>query len=80
MAQGKQPRWLDSYYFGFEPTGCDPVDAILEAVARAGKGYHHTESWADSYDGNPSYVDKIQSAANEAAAAFGQPLPSPPKE
>ena len=44
----KQPRRLDSYYFSFEPTGCDPVDAILEAVARAGKGYHHTESWSDS--------------------------------
>jgi len=37
---------MDAYYYGFQRTGFQPVDAILSAVAVAGKGSHHTESWA----------------------------------
>ena len=66
-------RYLSAYYFSFEATGCDPVDAILEAVARAGKGYHNTSEWTEpDFDGGPSYVDKIQAAAQEAAQAFAE--------
>lgn len=39
---------MDAYYYGFTRTGFGPVDAILSAVAVAGKGSHHTESWADT--------------------------------
>lgn len=39
---------MDAYYFGFDRTGVDEIDAVLSAVAIAGKGSHHTESWADS--------------------------------
>lgn len=65
----------DAYYYGFELTGVLPVDAILEAVAQAGKAYHHTSSW-DDYDckdyGDPpkTYAQRIQDAANEAAKEF----------
>lgn len=37
---------MDAYYYGFTRTGLGAVDAILSAVAVAGKGSHHTESWA----------------------------------
>lgn len=39
---------MDAYYYGFTRTGFEPVDAILSAVAVAGKGSHHTESWGDT--------------------------------
>lgn len=62
-------RRLNAYYFSFDSTGSPIIDAILSAVAYAGKSYHHTESWAgDSrWDEGRSYVDVIQAAANEAA-------------
>jgi hypothetical protein len=63
-------RYLSAYYYSFEATGCDAVDAILEAVARAGKGYHHTDSWSEPDGDGVSYVDKIQNAAKDAAALF----------
>ena len=74
-------RRMNAYYYSFEPTGCDPVDEILSAVACAGKAYHHTDSWDDPPWGDPDAPterDKIQDAANKAAAAFavvsaGQP-------
>lgn len=70
---------MDAYYYGFDRTGCLPVDRILSAVATAGKMYHHTEDWMDgNEDGTP--VDAIQQAANEAAKRFpaspvGVPMP-----
>lgn len=75
---------MDAYYYSFEPTGIDVVDRILSAVASAGKGFHHTESWGDEVDylgGVPafrgtSYVEWIQNAANDAAEAFRQKEPS----
>lgn len=63
-------RNMRAYYFGFTPTGCDPVDAILEAVARAGKAYHHTDQWGASNGGEPSYAEQIQRAAEHAAKEF----------
>lgn len=42
---------MDAYYYGFNRTNFGPVDAILSAVAVAGKGSHHTESWADTDSG-----------------------------
>lgn len=60
---------MRAYYFGFSMTGVREVDEVLSAVACAGKGYHHTESWADSNDdGEPSYAELIQEAAERAAA------------
>src|SRR5690606_29146605 len=71
---------MEAYYFGFERTGVAAVDAILSAVAVAGKGSHHTEGWSceseygDYSDraglpANPggSAVSLIQAAASEAA-------------
>ena len=66
-------RRMDGYYYGFYPTGCDPVDEILSAVACAGKAYHHTESWNDPPWGDPegkTERDKIQEAADKAAKIF----------
>jgi hypothetical protein len=74
MTADTKPRYLRAYYYSFEPTGNDAVDAILEAVALAGRAYHHTDQWSDSNDGKPSYTDQIQQAANEAARKWGSEL------
>ena len=73
---------MDAYYYGFERTGVGFIDAILSAVAIAGKGAHHTESWGDPWEGTEYYfrgrpglpdadnaVDLIQKAARQAADA-----------
>lgn len=39
---------MDAYYYGFDRTGVDEIDAVLSAVAIAGKGSHNTDSWGDS--------------------------------
>lgn len=59
---------MDAYYFGFSPTGVREVDEILSAVACAGKSYHHTERWGDTEDGEPSWAQIIQEAADRASA------------
>lgn len=67
-------RRFDAYYYSFEPTGCEPVDLILMAVARAGKLAHHTDTWQNDqyhwshYGGTPA--DLIQAAAESAAASW----------
>ena len=75
-----RPLRMEAYYFSFAPTGVEAIDRILSAVAEAGKGYHHTESWGD--DGvedmgefrGGSYVEWIpQNAANDAAKLFQSP-------
>lgn len=51
---------MDGYYIGFDRTGCDPVDAILSAVAIAGKGSHSTDGWNNEssyYAGRPGMPD-----------------------
>jgi hypothetical protein len=59
---------MHAYYYGFERTGVGVVDAILSAVAQAGKSYHSTESWADEDEWtSPSHEQRIQDAANDAA-------------
>ena len=65
-------RSLDAYYFGFDPTGVPAIDAILSAVAIAGKSCHHTDMWAEDDEWSRwgvgrSLVDVIQCAAYEAA-------------
>ena len=62
---------LSAYYYGFKETGVRPIDKILEAVARAGNSYHHTEDWGGpAWGGGLSEAAKIQQAANKAAEAF----------
>lgn len=79
---------MDAYYYSFDRTGVGPVDAILSAVAVAGKGSHHTDGWNDPsgygyYKGRPGLPDAdsatelIQNTANRAAdqirAAMARP-------
>lgn len=63
-----------AYYYWFDLTGCEPVDKILREIAAAGKSYHNTDCWADENDWNEedprSWMERIQDAANEAAAIF----------
>ena len=59
-------RYMRAYYHTFTPTGNDDIDAILEAVAVAGKSFHNTSQWDDS---EPSHWDLIQQAADKAALA-----------
>lgn len=68
-------RRLDAYYYSFSETGSVPIDAILSAVAIAGKSCHNTDSWTEDDEWSRwgvgrSLVDVIQCAANEAAAAL----------
>jgi hypothetical protein len=68
MIESRGDRRMDSYYFGFDPTGDERIDLVLAAVALAGKGYHSTECWTDEIWDRPySYIDLIQAAANAAA-------------
>lgn len=68
-------RRLDAYYYSFSETGSVPIDAILSAVAIAGKSCHNTDRWTEDDEWSRwgvgrSLVDVIQCAANEAAAAL----------
>lgn len=62
---------MDAYYYSFERTGVGVIDAILSAVATAGKAYHNTsewaEGWSDEDSGDTSHAARIQAAADEAA-------------
>lgn len=69
-------RRMSAYYFEFQPTGAPAVDAILSAVAVAGKSAHNTDQWTEDecddgwcprWGDGRSLVDVIQAAANEAA-------------
>lgn len=62
-------RRMDAYCYGFDPTGIEEIDAILSAVASAGKAYHHAESWNDD-DYGPSPASIIQAVADLAATAL----------
>ena len=63
-------RFLSAYYWTFEPTGVDEIDAILEAIATAGKMFHNTSEWDEPVvdEDGPCYWDVIQMRANVAAA------------
>ena len=68
-----KPLRMSAYYYSFKPTGQRKIDEILSAVACAGKGFHHTEDWANpGIDGGPSYIEKIQTAAIAAAAELAE--------
>lgn len=59
---------MRAYFHTFTPTGCDAVDAILEAVALAGKANHYTGDWGDDESLGPcGHWTLIQVRANEAA-------------
>jgi hypothetical protein len=61
-------RYMRAYYHEFTPTGVDHIDAILEAVAMAGKAYHNTGDWSDAEEYGPrGYWDLIQKCADTAA-------------
>ena len=65
-------RYMRAYYFSFTPTGVDAIDAILEAVAIAGKAYHHTDQWSEDTGDGISYAGAIQKAADRAAKTLSQ--------
>ena len=72
MNDNLKQRRMDAYYYGFEGTGCDPVDKILSAVACAGKAYHSTCGWLEETQPRDDHSgetpeDWIQNAAQEAA-------------
>ncbi len=63
-----EPRYMRAYYHEFKPTECDSVDAVLEAIAMAGRAYHSTECWDEAeHLGPEGYWTLIQTRANEAA-------------
>lgn len=69
-------RRMDAYYYGFDPTGVVEIDALLSAVASAGKAYHHTSDWAE-FTLSPTQADVIQAVANMAAGRLRAALPHP---
>jgi hypothetical protein len=59
---------LNGKVLQFQPTGNPHIDAILYAVVEASTGYHNANEWDEpGMDGEPSYVELIQRAADEAA-------------
>lgn len=63
-----------AYHYSFDLTGNKDIDRILKAVAAAGKAYHDTSAWTETWDwcDDPrSEEQKIQDAANEAAKNIG---------
>ncbi|NMY08546.1 hypothetical protein HBO38_08810 [Pseudomonas veronii] len=68
QSKASTSRNLCAYYYSFESTGCDLIDSVLESVANAGSGYHHTEDWREEYDDGSSPLSNMQKAADVAAA------------
>ena len=66
---------LNAYYYSFEPTGNEQIDSVLAAVAAAGKSFHNTDQWSESFewlnDGD-SAEKMIQIAADNAARAINK--------
>lgn len=63
--------YLRAYYHEFTITGCPAVDGVLEAIALAGKAYHHTADWGDEEKYGPDgYWGLIQLRADAAADVF----------
>lgn len=63
-----------SGYVRFTHTGVPQIDAIAFALERAGNLFHHTSQWTDGYpnDADPSPLEAIQKALNDAAAALDE--------
>ena len=49
---------MNAYYYSFTPTGVALIDSILSAVAVAGKGSHHTNTWGET-DDYYGYYDRL---------------------
>ena len=49
---------MNAYYYSFTPTGVALIDSILSAVAVAGKGSHHTDTWGEPGD-YLGYYDRL---------------------
>ena len=68
------PRYMHAYYHTFTPTGVDTVDAILEAIAHAGKSYHNTDQWDEpncvAKDGYWQMIQERATATAESHAAL----------
>lgn len=60
-------RRFYGYHVSLEPTGCEPIDAVLAAVCAAGKSFHHTSEW-----GEGGWLDTIDHVARFAAAAVAE--------
>lgn len=74
-------RYMRAYYYTFTPTGCDPIDAILEAIARAGKSFHCTSCWDESCESAPNgYWRLIEERAEKAAELLQPQHPAPAAE
>ena len=56
-----------SGYLDFKYTGVKEVDDILAALESAGSGYHNTSQWDEKEDGEQSYIEMIQEAADKCA-------------
>lgn len=65
---------MDAYYYGFDRTHVGPIDAILSAVAVAGKGAHQTESWGDGSEWG-YYSDRPGLPANPYSPRLDDPQP-----
>lgn len=65
-------RKLSSYYFDFNSTGDDSIDAILEAIAQGARKFHHTRDWNEDRD--DSVVGLIELAAFFAAKSIKSKL------
>ena len=63
---------MDAYYYGFDHTECGPVDAVLSAVAVAGKGAHDTNQWGEN-DEYGYYADRPGLHPNRATPTGGPP-------
>ena len=59
-----------SGYLDFKRTGHKEVDEILEAIERAGDGFHHTSQWDDDLGDGKSYIDLIDEKIEAAQLAL----------
>lgn len=72
VKRGDGTWFMSAYWFAFDETGEDAIDAVLSSVAWAGKSYHSTEHWSDDREDAPSHTEQIQAAANAAAAEIAK--------
>ena len=67
-----------SGYLSFRKTGVKGIDKILSKLEEAGNAYYNTSSWQEeTYSGEPSYVEQIQKAADDAANQWVDELDQP---
>lgn len=59
-----------SGYIDLKRTGHKEVDAILDAIERAGDGFHHTSQWDEDLGHGKSYIDIINEKIDAARTAL----------